>query len=646
MNAKGSCKLGTYCTSHIKIIQSKTNQIICRYVSTHSHSIELKHLKLDKSNELELANKLDIGIDKSNVLKEAKSSDDLKMNLINNTVLRNIQNKYVIERFKKRDQNEIQSLLMAIQEFKKGIIYFKNQNELDKEQSEFAKEDFILCYMVKDHFLKAQEFMKQSNGVIFSDATHGLNRIDFKLITLMTYDYNHHGFPFGFCISNRETYGIFKIFFRSIKEKYGHLDAKYCLTDDIEQVYSAWCSVFNSSTIKLLCSFHVDRNFTSNIIANVKNSEDLKEINSELFLIRHELDKGKLLVKINDFEKKWFSKYKKLVNFFKKNYFSRIEQWSYAFRKHTGINTNDPLESMHKDLKYNYLNNKMTTRIDEMFEACVNYLDDRYLKFLTNEIKPYVNKWQTTTFQNHQEALKTDKESYLIEFLNNEFILTKGEKKFIIKQNNLDHNHKCKLECNYCSKCVHQLLCSCEDNCIRTTFCIHLHLVHIFSKNDVIINQLSQQSSQQSSPQSSPQSMPDLCEENFVCEINKMKPAKISLEEEKEKFNKNINSLNFLINRTEDENLVRQANLSISHLIKNTMNRTSLKKFSSLNNTQSYSLRRTFANQIRFKSTKKKEQKKILLKNNKEIQNELFICFFIFNQISEYVKKLKYDFEF
>lgn len=48
-----------------------------------------------------------------------------------------------------------------------------------------------------------------------------------------------------------------------------------------------------------------------------------------------------------------------MYSYLKNNYFDNRTQWAYCYRRGCGINTNMHLESMHRVIKYVYLERKM-----------------------------------------------------------------------------------------------------------------------------------------------------------------------------------------------------------------------------------------------------------------------------------------------
>lgn len=72
------------------------------------------------------------------------------------------------------------------------------------------------------------------------DATHGTNKYDFKLISLLTVDDYGEGYPIAHLFSNREDITVLKLFISAIKVKVGIINACVFMSDDAEQYYQAW----------------------------------------------------------------------------------------------------------------------------------------------------------------------------------------------------------------------------------------------------------------------------------------------------------------------------------------------------------------------------------------------------------------------
>ena len=63
-------------------------------------------------------------------------------------------------------------------------------------------------------------------------------------------------------ISNREDALALIPFFKKIREKCGDISTKVFMSDDADNFYNAWKSVFTvTSTKKLICAWHVDQSW-------------------------------------------------------------------------------------------------------------------------------------------------------------------------------------------------------------------------------------------------------------------------------------------------------------------------------------------------------------------------------------------------
>ena len=63
--------------------------------------------------------------------------------------------------------------------------------------------------------------------------------------------------------------------------------------------------------------------------------------------------------------------------YFEKCYSTRVEKWAMFNRKHVGINTNMYLESLHKNIKYCYLEGKNCKRLDMAINVLMSLVRDK-----------------------------------------------------------------------------------------------------------------------------------------------------------------------------------------------------------------------------------------------------------------------------
>lgn len=97
-------------------------------------------------------------------------------------------------------------------------------------------EDFAVGFMNNIMEKKLKDFSK----IICMDGTHGTNRRNWELTTVLVKDDQNMGFPVAFLVTNRLDQVIQNIF-RELKSRLGQtIDAEYIMTDDDPKYYNAW----------------------------------------------------------------------------------------------------------------------------------------------------------------------------------------------------------------------------------------------------------------------------------------------------------------------------------------------------------------------------------------------------------------------
>ena len=128
------------------------------------------------------------------------------------------------------------------------------------------------------------------------------------------------------------------------------------MSDDAPQYYSAWCSIFENTPKKLLCSWHVDRAWRDNVKSKIRDKDLETTVYQNLKILMEESD-------INNFESLLnatlrnlnSSNTKEFKNYFVEYYAKRKKEWAYCYRKSSQINTNMYVEAFHRVFKYSYL---------------------------------------------------------------------------------------------------------------------------------------------------------------------------------------------------------------------------------------------------------------------------------------------------
>jgi len=99
--------------------------------------------------------------------------------------------------------------------------------------------------------------------------------------------------------------------------------------------------------------------------------------------------------------------------YFNRMYGNRFSLWAYCHRKGLGVNCNMHLESMHKIIKYHYLNGCKVGRLDKSITAIRRYTRDKKVERIIK-----LTKGKTTT--RIQEIKKRHNKSTLLDLTINQ----------------------------------------------------------------------------------------------------------------------------------------------------------------------------------------------------------------------------------
>lgn len=162
----------------------------------------------------------------------------------------------------KRHKDDAMSVTLWVNEMQalgedSPMIYYKAQDVID-ENSRLEVKDFALIIMNE---FQAQQISKFGSDKICIDGTHVTNAYDFQLHTLMTVDEYGAECPVAYCFTNRADETVLKLFFDQIKLKVGTIESEVFMSDDAPAYYNAWSDVMGTVSHRLLCTWHVDRNW-------------------------------------------------------------------------------------------------------------------------------------------------------------------------------------------------------------------------------------------------------------------------------------------------------------------------------------------------------------------------------------------------
>lgn len=432
-----------------------------------------------------------LGVPHIEILKKIRQSVDVNFERIHLTTkhdIHNIMQSYNLHEPAIKHQNDSQSVDLWVNEVQSGsencILLYKKQGEHSPDFS-LKQEDFLLGLMTNCQGEMLKKF--GNGGIVCMDATHGTNPYDFKLVSILVVDDFGEGFPVAYLFTNREDYVVLKYFVVAVKKAVGTIKAASFMSDDAEQYFAAWSSVMESvNTKKLLCMWHVDRAWRSKVMA-IKDKSKQPQIYKMLCTLRQEPDSTKFnefLIGFMDILSR-DSDLRLFKDYFEKQYMSRCFVWAACFRVGSGINTNMYLESMHKVLKYIYLKGVTCRRLDKTVHVLLQYVKDKQFERIIKLEKSKVTTKISRINKSHINAINST--NMVVSTSENGWIVTSKDTSYIVKVNELQEGHTCKLKCSSCLSCVHMYICTCMDFIINYNMCKHIHKICVNLPRDISI---------------------------------------------------------------------------------------------------------------------------------------------------------------
>ncbi|SMN02430.1 hypothetical protein SPONN_1054 [uncultured Candidatus Thioglobus sp.] len=269
LKIQGSSKIGDVCSSYIKVTEKcDDGNVQVEYCSTHNHEKKLAHLPIPDDTRKMIAGKLQLGVKIERIMDDIRyraANGVGRQHLINRQDIVNIQHKLNIGSVRKHCED--QASVCAWVEELRGMTYdpillFKPQGSILKGVA-VGKDDFLLAFQTE---LQHDLLLLYGNNIVCMDATHGTNMYDFYLITVLVVDSHGEGLPVAWLISNHEDTTHITVFLQALKDGVGQVHPKVFMSDDADQYFNSWCSVFGRDGVKkLLCAWHVDRAWRKNL---------------------------------------------------------------------------------------------------------------------------------------------------------------------------------------------------------------------------------------------------------------------------------------------------------------------------------------------------------------------------------------------
>jgi len=408
-------------------------------------------------------------------------SDAIKrIHLTDRQDLRNICKEFNVTATVTKHQNDLFSVKIWVEEMRalgndNPVLYVKFQHEEDEV---FKKEDFVLVLMTQ---FQREMYLKFGNDIVCIDGTHGLNAYDFYLYSLVIIDEFGNGVPIAFCFSNLKSTLVYRTFFESIKTQVGGVTPRVFMSDSEIAFYNAWVAIMGAAKFKLLCLWHVFKNWMENS-SKITNNHKRELIKKVLRTLCYETDPEKFESCLENFiiELQNDPDTLSFYAYFKKEWYSTCKEWAMCYRKYVGISTNMVLESLHKQIKYHYLLGLTCKRLDKSIHALMRLTNRDVFKRLIKLHRGKPSGKMRSISKSHENST-TVKDEHISSITNKLWSVVSGSKKDIAyevtKINNTCPEDLCSLKCKPCNICIHMYVCTCLDSIIRLNMCKHIHAV-------------------------------------------------------------------------------------------------------------------------------------------------------------------------
>ena len=239
----GSPKMDAHCTAGIQLIQQEKGLHVMLHKTHYGHSISLGKIRLSRRDRLAIAGQLAQGISFERILDDVRDTVGAtfqRLHLLCKKDQNNIEHSFSLRTTERHAIDSISMKAWFDDMVTKGcecpVLLYKMQG-CEKpdigDATGLGVNDFALVIQT----LLQDEIMRSCahNDIVCADATHGTNSYDFQLISALAVDEFGEGYPFGWCLSNREDQAVMFNFFKALKLNAGVVQPKWIMADDAEQ---------------------------------------------------------------------------------------------------------------------------------------------------------------------------------------------------------------------------------------------------------------------------------------------------------------------------------------------------------------------------------------------------------------------------
>lgn len=205
-----------------------------------------------------------------------------------------------------------------------------------------------------------------------------------------------------------------------------------------------------------------------------------------LKLLQQNVEEDRFIIQLDNFVKSLLED-KSTENFgkyFQTYYYGNSKQWAYCYRRLCGINTNMYLESMHKCVKYFYLQKSKVRRLDKGLYAILQYTRDKMIERIIKETKGNNSFHKRIISHRHKTAVTSSFECECLDSGGDSknWTLNSDSKTYDVSK--VSTEKCCHLTCDVCDICLHNYTCTCIDYYIEGSICKHIHFIKLQPKNE------------------------------------------------------------------------------------------------------------------------------------------------------------------
>lgn len=478
-----SMKISATCPARM-ILRKRIDGFEVDYQSCHvGHKLSSKYLRLTKEERLEIAGKLEKqSLD--SILDEISQSTTnfssiTRYQATNKHDLHNIMKEFNLVK-SRLCQNDLVSVNTWVQtQMALGddncVLGHKEQGVADPDRL-LQEDDFVLIIMTK---YQSDVLASYAKDKVLVDSTHKTTGYDFQLTSLVTIDEYDTGCPVAFCLSSRVDTNTMKYFFKKVRGKVGLIESNVFMSDDTNVYFNAWDSEMSTPLHRLLCTWHVDKNWRDKIKEKVKGDEKKADVYKGCRVLLESLEEEDFQETLTNFLQmcKDDPDTELFYDYFKTYYAARPHLWAYCYRKKLRLNTNMFLEALHRTLKYCFLDGKYNRRVDKCIDMLLYYSRRLMLKRLVRNMRNIPSYRMTKIGKSHKES-SSIKEDQIEKISDNKWQVksaTAGRGPYLVQIDSSSTCEGCPLSCPICKICIHQFECTCIDYSAKGNFCKHIH---------------------------------------------------------------------------------------------------------------------------------------------------------------------------